>query len=156
MERAGRLIAKLKIPKGVLEPVDLARTAWPTAVGRKIAAHTRAIRLVRGRLIVECEDAIWQQHLHTLSSQVLSNLYGILGQGVVTGLDFRPMMTPRMGPQTAQVVRATAVTSAAKSTDEADSIGDAVFRHLYKQSRRKQMGFDFTEPEFIKTKKASA
>jgi predicted nucleic acid-binding Zn ribbon protein len=85
MERAGRLIGKLKIPKGVLEPDDLARTAWPTAVGRKIAAHTRAIRLVRGHLIVECEDGIWQQHLHTLSRHVLANLHGILGPGVSSG-----------------------------------------------------------------------
>jgi hypothetical protein len=59
------------------------------------------------------------------------------------------MMTPRMGPQTAQVVRV-------KSGDEADGIPDAVFRHLYKQSRRKQLGFDFTESETPKTKKASA
>jgi hypothetical protein len=152
MERAGRLIGKLKIPKGVWEPDDLARTAWPSAVGRRIAAHTRAIRLVRGQLIVECEDNVWQQHLHTLSRHVLDNLRTMLGPGVVYGLDFRPRMTPRFGPQTAQ-----SVTRIPKpSTDEADEIGDPVFRHLYKQSRRKQLGFDFTEPEPLKSKKASA
>ena len=140
MERAGRLISKLKIPKEVLEPEALARTAWPAAVGRKIAAHARAVRLVRATLVIECEDAIWQNHLYTLTSQIVRNLQSILGPQVVTGLDFRPMV-PRRGPQTALAVRP----DAPAVKDEADSIADPVFRHLYKQSRKNQLGLDFEE-----------
>jgi len=145
MERAGRLISKLKIPKEVLEPEALARTAWPVAVGRKIAAHATAARLVRSTLVIECEDSIWQNHLYTLSSQIVRNLQSILGPQVVTNLDFRPMV-PRRGPQTAVAVRKEAPPVLSKQPDEADSIGDAVFRHLYKQSRKRQMGLDFEEP----------
>ena len=44
MERAGRLIGKLKIPKEVLEPEALACAAWPVAVGRKIGC-VRQLRI---------------------------------------------------------------------------------------------------------------
>ena len=142
MERAGRLISKLKIPKDVLEPEALARTAWPASVGRKIAAHARVVRLVRSTLVVECEDPIWQNHLYTLSVQIVRNLQSILGPHVVTGLDFRPMV-PRRGPQVAVAVRKEA--APVVSLDEADLIADPVFRHLYKQSRKKQMGLDFED-----------
>ena len=144
MERAGRLISKLKIPKEVLEPEALARTAWPVAVGRKIAAHARAVRLVRATLVIECEDSVWQNHLATLSYQIVRNLQSILGPKVVTGLDFRPAV-PRRGPQTALAARKEATPVAAARKDEADSIADPVFRHLYKQSRKNQMGLDFEE-----------
>jgi hypothetical protein len=143
MERAGQLIGKLKIPKEVLEPEALARTAWPVAVGRRIAAHARIGRLVRSTLVIECEDSIWQKHLFTLSSQIIGKLQSILGPGVVTGLDFRPMV-PRRGPQTAAVPRQDALVAPLPAApDEADSIPDAVFRHLYKQSRKRQLGLDF-------------
>lgn len=144
MERAGRLISKLKIPKEVLEPEALARTAWPVAVGRRIAAHARVVRLVRSTLVVECEDPVWQNHLYTLSHQIVRNLQSILGPQVVTGLDFRPMVQ-RRGPQTAFAVRKEATPAASGPLDEADSIADPVFRHLYKQSRKKQLGLDFEE-----------
>lgn len=156
MERAGRLISKLKLPKDVLEPEALARTAWPVAVGRKIAAHARAVRLVRSTLVIECEDAVWQNHLYTLSHQIVRNLQSILGPQTVTGLDFRPMV-PRRGPQTAVAVRQMA--APAGPPDEADSIADPVFRHLYKQSRKKQLGLDFeqsSEPQIPNQLKVSA
>src|SRR5882724_6412952 len=156
MERAGRLIGKLKIPKEVLEPEALARTAWPVAVGRKIAVHARVSRLVRSTLVIECEDSIWQNHLFTLCSQIVRNLQSILGPQVVTHLDFRPMV-PRRGPQPAVAVRKDAAAVSPKQPDEADSIPDAVFRHLYKQSRKRQLGLDFEAPPAVPLKqKASA
>ncbi|HEY3741098.1 MAG TPA: DUF721 domain-containing protein [Bryobacteraceae bacterium] len=155
MERAGRLIGKLKIPKEVLEPEALAATAWPVAVGRRIAAHARPARLVRSTLVIECEDPVWQKHLFTLSSQIIGNLQAILGPSVVTGLDFRPMV-PRRGPQTAAVSNAKRDTLPLGVPDEADSIPDAVFRHLYKQSRKRQLGLDFAENEPEQRQKASA
>ncbi len=146
MERAGRLIGKLKIPKEVLEPEALARTAWPVAVGRRIAGHAHAARLVRSTLVIECEDPVWQRHLYTLSAQIVRNLQAILGPQVVTALDFRPMVA-RRGPQVALAVRQDAAAVVAVSTDEADSIPDAVFRHLYKQSRKRQLGLNFEAVE---------
>ncbi len=58
MERAGRLIGKLKLSSVMAEPETRARAAWKLAAGEKIARHTRPTMLVRGSLIVEVEDYI--------------------------------------------------------------------------------------------------
>lgn len=138
MERAGRIIGKLKFPKDLVDPGDMARSAWPAAVGKKIAVKTRAVKLVRSTLVIECQDSVWQRQLNTLSGQILRNLENLLGAGVVTDLDLRPM-TPRRGMQSASTVRPfeLGVKPEPMSTDEADHIQDPVFRLLYKQSRRR-------------------
>ena len=57
MERASRFLGKLT---GPIDMDDLARAAWPLAVGKKVATRTRPARMVRTRLIVEVEDLIWK------------------------------------------------------------------------------------------------
>lgn len=164
MERAGRLIGKLKLPKAVLDPESMARSAWPAAVGKRIAARTRAVKLVRHSLVVECEDAVWQRQLNTLKYQILQKLQALLGEALVTSIDLRPM-TPRRGMQTAEVVRPFELTAKTGTRDEADRIQDPVFRMLYKQSRKKVTGlnqplqellFQAEEPQEIAKRKASA
>jgi hypothetical protein len=162
MERAGRILGKLKLPKAVIDPEAMARSAWPAAVGKRIAAKTRAVRLVRQALVVECEDAEWQRQLNTLRSQILRKLQGLLGDTLVTSIDFRPM-TPRRGMQVAEAARSEAAFQLTPkngtSNDEADRIQDPVFRMLYKQSRKKSTGLDspVQEPLFayepLETKK---
>lgn len=148
MERAGRIIGKLKFPKDLVDPGDMARSAWPAAVGKKIAVKTRAVKLVRNTLVIECADAVWQRQLNTLSGQILRNLENLLGAGVVTDLDLRPM-TPRRGMQSASTVRPfeLGVKPEAASSDEADHIQDPVFRLLYKQSRRRAASSSAASPQ---------
>lgn len=148
MERAGRIIGKLKFPKDLVDPGDMARSAWPAAVGKKIAVKTRAVKLVRNTLVIECADAVWQRQLNTLSGQILRNLENLLGAGVVTDLDLRPM-TPRRGMQSASTVRPfeLGVKPEAASNDEADHIQDPVFRLLYKQSRRRAASSSAASPQ---------
>lgn len=153
MERAGRIIGTLKFPKEVIDSESMARSAWPAAVGKRIAARTRVQKLVRNALVVECEDAIWQRQLNTLSSQILRNLANLLGVGVVTSLDLRPM-TPRRGMQTAGAVSGAAAAPMIASNDEADRIQDPVFRMLYKQSRKKAASTQ--QRLFEENRKASA
>jgi hypothetical protein len=121
MERAGRLIGKLKL--NIDDPELRARAAWTVAAGKKIAEHTRAVRLVRGSLVVEVEDQIWQRQLHTLRGFLIRNLEKALGEALVTDIDFRPM-PKRMQPQRAE--------SAAGREVE-----DPVLDMLYRQSRKK-------------------
>ncbi len=128
MERAGRLIGKLRMPPQAVSAEDRARAAWPAAVGKRIAAHTRVTRLVRTTLVIEVEDAVWQRQLTTLAKLILSKLREVLGDGIVTDLDFRPMPMRRM-PQRATTVR--------PPTDEADQIPDPVLRRLYVAARKK-------------------
>jgi len=132
MERASRLMSKLTSGGGPFEVDDLARAAWPLAVGKKIAARTRAARMVRARLIVEVEDPVWSKQLFALTRQIVANLEGHLGQGIVEDLEFR-VVPPRREPQRA------AVAAPALAIDEADGIADPVLRGIYKTARKKAL-----------------
>ncbi|HXA64661.1 MAG TPA: DUF721 domain-containing protein [Bryobacteraceae bacterium] len=129
MERAGKYLAKLKLSDAI-SPDDLARAAWPAAVGKRIAAHAAAKSLVRGSLIVEVEDGIWQKQLFYLRFQILAKLQEVLGAGVITDVEFR-VATPRRPPQPALSL------SDSKPIDEADAIADPGMRIVYKQARKK-------------------
>ena len=130
MERAGRIIGKLKISGGVNDPEVRARAAWNAAAGKKIGAHTRATALVRDTLIVEVEDIIWQRQLSTLRHFLLRNLHGILGEPLVREIDFRPMPA-RRAPQLAAAARSF-------STEEGGGIEDPIMALLYRQSLNRQ------------------
>jgi len=129
MERAARLIAKLKTTN--LDPDDLARAVWPKAVGARLEKRTRPLQMVRTTLVIEVEDAVWQRQLNAIRGQILKNLAGLLGQGMITELEFR-IGVPRRMPQREEM----AAQPALSSVDEADRIGDPVFRRLYRESRR--------------------
>ena len=130
MERASKLIRELRLPGDTISGEQIACAAWPHAVGRKIAAHTRAARMVRTRLIVEVEDQIWQRQLFALSAHILRNLEKSLGGGLVEEVEFR--ITPRRRePQRADVA------APALAADEADGIADPVLRDIYRASRKK-------------------
>jgi hypothetical protein len=98
MERAARLIKNSKLSRQVLTEDDLARAVWPAAVGKAIAAHTSRIKLVRATLVVEVEDAIWQQQLYRLSSQILDRLRKLNASDCITDIEFR-IAIPRREPQ---------------------------------------------------------
>jgi predicted nucleic acid-binding Zn ribbon protein len=130
MERASKLIRKLSLPGDTISAEGLAFAAWPGAVGKVVAAHTRPARMVRTRLVVEVEDRTWQRQLFGLAGQILRNLEGRLGAGLVEDLEFR-VVPRRREPQRAE----RAVPSL--FTDEADAIADPVLRGIYKASRNK-------------------
>jgi hypothetical protein len=129
MERAGKILAKIK-NGNTISPEELACAAWLATVGKRIAAKASPKALVRGSLIVEVEDAIWQKQLFHLRFDILAKLTSVIGSGIVNGLEFR-IATPRRPPQAAQSHGNTA------SLDEADGIEDPVFRILYKQARKR-------------------
>ncbi len=131
MERAGRLLGKLNRSTQVLTGEELARAAWPQAVGKKIARYTAATGLVRKCLVVEVQDMVWQRQLNTLRWQILNNLKEVLGLGIVEDLELRPM-TPRRMPQRADVPRQDVMPA-----DDADNIADPILRRMYKMTRKK-------------------
>jgi predicted nucleic acid-binding Zn ribbon protein len=99
------------------------------AVGKKIAKRTRPTNLVRGVLIVEVEDFVWQRQLNTLRHFLLRNLHKELGEPLVTEIDFRPMPR-RLAPQRAETAR--------PIVRVIDGIGDPVLGMLYQQSKKKE------------------
>lgn len=132
MERASKLIRGLRLPGDTLSPEELACAAWPAAVGKKIAAHTRATRLVRDRLVVEVEDKTWQRQLFTLSGFILRNLEKHLGSGLVGDLEFRTVPLRREPQRAAQPMPGL-------FADEANSIEDPVLRSIYRASRKRAL-----------------
>ena len=129
MQRASRLLGELTLPDQTYCAEELARAAWRAAVGKKIAAHAHAARMVRTSLIVEVEDEVWRMQLYGLRAQILSSLAKHIGRGHVEDLEFR-VVPLRRGPQ-----RAT--TSTGRVLDEADSIADPGLRRIYRRERTK-------------------
>ena len=116
MERASKLIRGLRL-SDVITPEQLCCAAWPEAVGKKIAGHTRPAKLVRSRLVVEVEDHIWQRQLFALTPHILNNLEKTLGRGLVEELEFRIVPRRRDPVMARQAVPALPV-------DDADAIAD--------------------------------
>lgn len=130
MERAGRLLRKLPISSQLDSPETRARAAWAIAAGKKVALKTKVASLVRGTLVVEVEDAVWQRQLNTLRHFLLRNLSEALGEALVTEIDFRPM-PPKRQPQRAETARRQPEVS------DASGIQDPVLAMLYRSSQRR-------------------
>lgn len=125
MERAGRLIPKLK-GKAPLTEAELALAAWPAVIGRRLANRTKAVSFSGGRIVVEVEDALWQRNLEGLRGAILANFHKTLGEGAPKSIEFR-IGIPRRPPGRA----------ALPAASEAEGIADPVLRRIYLSSRRK-------------------
>jgi hypothetical protein len=139
MERASKLIRGMKLPGGSISGEEMACAVWPQAVGKKIAAHTRAVRLVRTRLVVEVEDKTWQFQLNSLSRHIVHNLEKALGEGLVEDLEFR-VIPRRREPQRATESAPALFTPAALArvtADDATAIADPVLRSIYRAARKR-------------------
>jgi predicted nucleic acid-binding Zn ribbon protein len=128
MERAARLIRKSKFSKEVLTDSDLVRAIWPAAVGKAISSHTSHLRLVRNKLVVEVEDALWQRQLFPLTQQILDRIRKVSGSDLVQDVEFR-IAIPRREPMREM--------SSRESSDEAEGIQDPVLKKVYQLARKK-------------------
>jgi predicted nucleic acid-binding Zn ribbon protein len=124
MKRAAHVIGKLR----VADDESLARAAWPTAVGRRIADRSAVGSLVGSRLIVQVDDSVWQSQLYSMRSQILDRIEQAIGRRLVESLEFK-VAVPRPKPQRVQAF--------ALGTDEADRITSPGLRNIYRASRRK-------------------
>ena len=128
MERAGRVLRRLRIEG--LAADELLRAAWPHAVGKRIASHTRVTALYGTRLVVEVEDPIWKAQLQTLEGQILPKLRDLSGHSALGRIEFREI-PPKVLPQRAAQAR--------RSEDEANEIEDPVLRMVYRASRKRSL-----------------
>ncbi len=115
MERAARLIKNSRLSREVLSDEDLARAAWPSAVGKAIAAHTSRIKLVRTTLVVEVEDAIWQQQLYRLTPQILDRMRKLTGNEAFEDIEFR-IAVPRRQPERVETAESCRLTKTASGS----------------------------------------
>ena len=71
----------------LLEKVVLA--AWKPAVGEAVWRRTHPFRLFNSTLIVSVPSVLWQKELWHLRKEILDRLNSVLGQRMVTVLEFR-------------------------------------------------------------------
>ena len=118
------------MPGETITAEELACAAWAPAVGKKVAAHTRAAKLVRNKLVVEVEDKVWQRQLFALTHQILRNVGKGIGVGIVEDLEFKIV------PRRREPARAT---TSMPLFDESDAIEDPVLRDIYRAARKRSL-----------------
>jgi hypothetical protein len=138
MDQASRIIGRLAGVEGVISQERIACGAWKRAVGKRIAARTRAAKLVRTTLIVEVEDEIWRKNLWSLRFQILRNLEKAIGPEIVSELSLR-VMPLRIEPQRAsQVDNGERLVLQPLDGDDSNAIEDPGLRRIYRASRRRE------------------
>jgi hypothetical protein len=138
MKQASLFLAGLDQLRQSFDAGDLVCAAWKKAVGKKVAEHTRASKLVRNTLVVEVEDWLWQRNLMGLSRQIMRNIDNVVGPGIVSELEFR-VLPPRRGPRVAQASMPALKLPGDAVADEASSIADPGLRRIYCTQRRKEI-----------------
>jgi hypothetical protein len=133
MQQASRFIATMSALRDSCDAGDVVCAAWKRAVGKKIAVHTRATKLVRDKLVVEVEDWLWQRNLMGMSRAIVKNLERAVGPGIVADIEFR-IMPRRLGPKVAE-----ASTAVFELADESDAIADPGLRRIYRRKRNKEI-----------------
>jgi hypothetical protein len=63
--------------------------AWKHVAGEGLRPHAAPFRLHKKTLIVAVADSIWQKQLESMAGQLLFRLNSLLGQAVVTYIEFR-------------------------------------------------------------------
>lgn len=137
-----RSLPKLLRAAGETEEVceAVAMVAWRKVTGEALRGQAVPFRLYRKTLVVAVPDTTWQKQLEAMSGQLLFRLNSLLGQAVVTFIEFR------VDPKTVQKERAA---HALKETDReqqeqralekasgqlsraADAIHDEQLRHRF-------------------------
>lgn len=86
-----RALPKLLRAAGEAEEVAeaAAKVAWRRVAGEALRGCAVPFRLSRKTLIVAVPDTTWQKQLEAVSGQLLFRLNSMLGQAVVTYIEFR-------------------------------------------------------------------
>jgi hypothetical protein len=86
-----RALPKLLRAAGEAEEVCEAAVmvAWRRAAGQALRGQAVPFRLYRKTLVVAVADTTWQKQLEAMSGQLLFRINSILGQAVVTYIEFR-------------------------------------------------------------------
>ncbi len=81
-----QVIADLGLAKRLHE--QRAVVDWADIVGEKVARHSRAVRVDRGRLFVEVDSSVWAQELTLMKRSILREIGKRAGDGVIDNVHF--------------------------------------------------------------------
>ena len=109
-----RTLPKLLRVTGETEEVleVAALIAWRRVAGEGLRNQAVPFRLYRKTLVVAVTDATWQKQLEAMSGQLLFRLNSLLGQAVVTFIEFR------VDPKTVHAERAAVKAQAANRVEQ--------------------------------------
>jgi len=62
---------------------------WPEIVGEEIAAHSRAVDLVDGVLVLDADHGAWRQELTLLMPMIVTKYNELCGEGTVREIQWR-------------------------------------------------------------------
>lgn len=83
-----KLLKEFEDSEEVREAVVFA--AWRKVAGKSLCEHSAPFRLYEKHLIVAVKDKMWKRHLEIeLAGQMIFKLNSILGQPIVTFIEFR-------------------------------------------------------------------
>lgn len=121
MDELIRALPKLLRAAGETEEVleAAALVAWRRVAGEALRTQAVPFRLYRKTLIVAVKDATWQKQLEAMSGQLLFRLNSLLGQAVVTYIEFR------IDPRTVQAVSAAHLHTADREEQERRALKSA-------------------------------
>ena len=71
---------------------------WREIVGGEIAAHSRAVDLADGVLVLEADHGAWRQEVSLLVPIIIEKFNALCGAGTVTGIRWRD--APQFGRRT--------------------------------------------------------
>ena len=60
-------------------PEEAVALAWPLVCGKEVAARTRVVELVEGRVTIEVPDASWRSQLAAFTPRYVSGFAEVLG-----------------------------------------------------------------------------
>ncbi len=115
------------------ETEQLACSCWAGAVGPRIAANARPIRLLGKRLIVDVEGQEWRRELASMSRKIAAKVNRAMGSDLIEDVDFRVAVPNRRGPGRAESAAGQVL------NDEAAGIDDPHLRRLYRRSKKKAL-----------------
>lgn len=116
-----RALPKLLRAAGEAEEVceAAAMVAWRRAAGQALRGQAVPFRLYRKTLVVAVSDTTWQKQLEAMSGQLLFRINSILGQAVVTYIEFR------VDPATVRAERETLTTQTNPAEQEKRALRSA-------------------------------
>lgn len=91
MEDLFRTLPKLLKEMGEHEEVRdaVVFAAWRKVAGASLQSHAVAFRLYNKHLMVAVTSETWKKHLEFLSGQMIFKINSVLGQAIVTFIEFR-------------------------------------------------------------------
>lgn len=62
---------------------------WPEIVGERVAAHTKPLYIVEGKLHIQCEGSVWSQELTFRKSEIIQKINESLGRTVIKDIRYK-------------------------------------------------------------------